>query len=88
MQQECESAMCELPHISLMCWQQSLSSSVICWPGRTQATSGAESTSNARIDATNLRPESTSPILSKDGVPYVSTVTAVLSGGLDPLVAT
>jgi hypothetical protein len=35
-----------------------------------------------------LRLKSTSPILSKDGVPYVSTVTAVLSGGLDPLVAT
>ena len=54
-QQPCESAICELPHWSLMWRQQSCSAAVICWPGRAQANRGADPTSRTTNKQTDLR---------------------------------
>ena len=53
------SDICEPPHSSLMCRQQSCSSAVIACPGRAHAMSGAETSSRARNRQTGLEIKNT-----------------------------
>jgi hypothetical protein len=54
-QQECDLSICELPHWSAMCRQQSFSSSLIARPGKVHASNGAESTVITISKWTDLR---------------------------------